>query len=69
MIFQTQRSILNGCLRDAFEAHDKKVELLSSRIVALELELTIVNKKYEDLCGKLRKNANNDRNEEQYDKD
>ena len=58
-----------GALRDAFEAHDKKVELLSSRIVALELELTIVNKKYEDLCGKLRKNANNDRNEEQYDKD
>ena len=58
-----------GALKDAFEAHDKKVELLSSRIADLELELTIVNKKYEDLCSKLRKNANDDRNEEQYDTD
>jgi predicted nucleic acid-binding Zn-ribbon protein len=51
-----------GALKDAFEEHNKKIEMLSSRIVALELELTIVNKKYEDLCGKLRKNANKDRN-------
>ena len=52
-----------GALKDAFEEHNKKVELLSSRIVALELELAIVNTKYEELCGKLRKNANEDRND------
>lgn len=40
----------------------KEIELLNSRITDLELELAIVNTKYEDLCGKLRKNANNDRN-------
>lgn len=41
----------------------KEIELLNSRITDLELELTVLKEKYEALCGKLKKNANDDRND------
>jgi hypothetical protein len=43
----------------------KEIEFLTDRVASLELELTISKERYEILCGTIRKNANEDRNEEE----
>ena len=55
-----------GALKQHFEEletkHKLQVDELEMRIIDLETELSMIKERYDSLCGKVRKNANEDRN-------
>ncbi|MBC8553886.1 MAG: hypothetical protein H8D23_30110 [Candidatus Brocadiales bacterium] len=59
-----------GALSQHFDEIETKHKLevgeLEMRIIDLETELTIVKGRYEDLCAKIKKNANDNRNEDEF---